>query len=283
MGNSLQAFRNIIAAPLATINPAKISDNRINNVGDALEEFLKDLYASTVDMDDLVAKDAIHKKIFSWEGNSSNPPDFVVRGGDAVEVKKIKSLTATIALNSSYPKNKLRSDDLRVASGAKRAEDWVEKDIVYAIGSVPAVDLQRLWLVYGDCIAASHEVYEKVVDPISTAARSVFSQLGFKVEVPTNEIAKFNKVDPLQSTDLRVRGMWSIKNPSTLFADIVQVSLQRQYYLLMREEKYQSFPAEDREYLEHLKKSGFTNRKVNIPNPDEPTNLIVARLISYEI
>lgn len=283
MGNSLQAFRNIIAKPLATINPAKISDNRINNVGDALEGFLKDLYAGTMDISDQQAKDETYEKVFSWQGNVKNPPDFMIRGGDAVEVKKIKKLTSSIALNSSYPKNKLRSDDTRVAGGAKRAEEWVEKDIVYAIGTVPGTELQRLWLVYGDCLAASHEVYERVVRPISTAARAVFGDLGFEVEIPTNEIAKFNKVDPLQATDLRVRGMWSLKNPSVLFADMVRLSSRRQYYLLMREDKYMSFAEHDREYLEKLHLDGYANKKISIPNPDNPEELILARLLSYEI
>ena len=284
MGNSLRAFITIVNAPLATINPAKISSNRINNVGDALEGFIKDVYAGTLDPAiPNPTKDQIYGKTFSWLGNSSHPPDCMIRGGDAIEVKKISNLTSSIALNSSHPKNKLHSDDPRVASGAKVAESWAEKDLVYAIGSTANNELKRLWLIYGDCFAASREVYERVVDPISRASRAVYTELGFDLEIATNEIAKFNKVDPLGITDLRVRGMWSIKNPSVVFADHVHATPQRQYYLLMREEKYQSFTEQDRYEMEAVSKTGFSIKKISIRNPDNPAQMIQARLISYEI
>jgi hypothetical protein len=284
MGNSLRAFITIVNAPLATINPAKISSNRINNVGDALEGFIKDVYSGALssNLPD-TAKDLLYAKTFSWLGNSSHAPDCMIRGGDAIEVKKISNLTSSIALNSSHPKNKLHSDDPRVASGAKAAEPWTEKDIVYAIGSTANSELKRLWLIYGDCFAASREVYERVVDPISRASRAVYTELGFDLEVATNEIAKFNKVDPSGITDLRVRGMWSIKNPSVVFADQVHATPQRQYYLLMREEKYMSFSEQDRSSLEAITIAGFSNTTISIKNPDNPAQTIQARLISYEI
>lgn len=284
MGNTLTAFRNILEHPLAPINPAKISTNRINNVGDALEGFLKDIYADT--NNDTISdskKDEIYNKVFSWLGNSSNPPDFILRGGDAVEVKKINKLNPVVALNSSYPKSKLHFDDNRIAPTAKLAEQWDTKDIVYAIGSTPNNELKRLWLIYGDCYAASREVYQRVVGPIRKASRAVYRELGFELEVETNEIAKFNKVDPLGITDLRVRGMWHIKNPSRIFENLTHASEQRQYYLLMREAKYAEFPTTDRTYLEQYTTPGYLNRVITIRNPDNPAKLMDARFISYEL
>ena len=136
--NTLRAFRHIIENPNATINPAKISSNRINNVGDALEGFIKDAYAELLDthLSDY-EKDVVYSRVFSWLGNSGNPPDSMLLGGDGIEVKKIQSISSGIVLNSSSPKNKLYASDSRVATGAKTAENWTEKDIVYAIGSVP--------------------------------------------------------------------------------------------------------------------------------------------------
>ena len=44
--NVLKAFSNIIENPNSPVDPAKISNNRINNVGDALENYVKDAFCS---------------------------------------------------------------------------------------------------------------------------------------------------------------------------------------------------------------------------------------------
>lgn len=278
--NTLRAFRHIIENPNATINPARISSNRINNVGDALEGFIKDAYAELLDthLSDY-EKDVVYSRVFSWLGNSGNPPDSMLRGGDGIEVKKIQSISSAIALNSSSPKNRLYASDTRVATGAKTAENWIEKDIVYAIGSVPGQDLKRLWLIYGDCYAASKEVYDRLSNAIATGVRQL-PDIQFQ---KTNELGRVNKVDPLGITNLRVRGMWHIDNPSRVYAHLVSNSPNRQYYLLMREEKYQTFPLSDRLALERIQSPHYDNSLVEIRNPDNPAQLIKARFIKYEV
>lgn len=277
--NTLRAFKHIIENPNATINPAKISSNRINNVGDALEGFIKDAYAELLDthLSDY-EKDVVYSQVFSWLGNSGNPPDSMLRGGDGIEVKKIQSISSAIALNSSSPKNKLYASDTRVATGAKIAENWTEKDIVYAIGSIPVQDLKRLWLIYGDCYAASKDVYDRLSSAIATGVRQL-PDIQFQ---KTNELGRVNKVDPLGITNLRVRGMWHIDNPSRVYSHLVSNSSNRQFYLLMREQKYQSFPVGDRLALERIQTNGYSNSVIEIRNPDNPAQLIKARFIKYE-
>ena len=280
--NILTAFKNIVDNPHATINPAKISSNRINNVGDALEGYIKDSVVGLLGQGSVMdsERDKLYSQAFSWLGNGGNPPDCIIKAGDAIEIKKIQSLNSDIALNSSHPKNKIYADDTRVASGAKTAENWVEKDIIYAIGSTSDnLELQRLWFIYGDCYAASREVYEKLVNAIGKGVNSVPDVVFQK----TNELGKVNKVDPLGITNMRIRGMWHISNPSKLYSQLVNQTDDRQFYLLMREAKYQSFPKADREVIESVKKDGFVNQIVEIRNPDNPANLIKARLIKYEI
>jgi hypothetical protein len=48
-------------------------------------------------------------RVFSYQGNPNNPPDLMIRQGDAIEIKKIESPHSSLALNSSYPKAKLFS------------------------------------------------------------------------------------------------------------------------------------------------------------------------------
>ena len=105
-------MRNIIDAAVTLVkqNNFNLTDlqggnNRMNSRGDALEFYVKNLFADTFYCSE-AERLTVWSKIFSWLGNSANPPDFMLRGGDAVEVKKIESPDAT---NSSYPKHTLKS------------------------------------------------------------------------------------------------------------------------------------------------------------------------------
>lgn len=80
-----------------------LGKNRINNVGDALERYVQDLFIDGFGLNenDRNIKIAEH---FSYLGNSSNPPDMMLKGGDAIEVKKIESKNSDLALNLAIPK-----------------------------------------------------------------------------------------------------------------------------------------------------------------------------------
>lgn len=76
-------------------------------MGGALEEYVKDIFVDTVGELDLEIRNQKISSHFSYFGNQNNPPDSILCGGDAIEVKKIESRGASLALNSSYPKSKL--------------------------------------------------------------------------------------------------------------------------------------------------------------------------------
>ena len=120
MTDILTAIVNITNNPVPDIlNHYKIiSNNRINSVGDALEEYIKDAFANTINEGNLRARADKHSQTFSWLGNQNHPPDMILKNGDAIEVKKITSLKSQIALNSSYPKNKLLSSDTMLVNEA---------------------------------------------------------------------------------------------------------------------------------------------------------------------
>ena len=108
-------------------------------------------------------KNKIFSQNFSYIGNQNNPPDLIIRNGDAIEIKKIENLNSAIALNSSYPKAKLHADSPMITKSCRECEDWREKDILYVIGVVAKENiLKSLWFVYGDCYAAEKEIYEKI-------------------------------------------------------------------------------------------------------------------------
>ena len=68
-------------------NPS--ATNRANSMGDALEFFVRDSFCNSYAITDGKKKSNIYSSNFSYSGNQNNPPDIIIVGGDAIEVKKI--------------------------------------------------------------------------------------------------------------------------------------------------------------------------------------------------
>ena len=284
MTNILQAIATIINNPIPDLlsHYRSQSKNRINAVGDALEEFVKDAFANTIYEINLSKKNEIYRKKFSWTGNQNNPPDLIIRDGDAIEVKKIQSLKSQIALNSSYPKSKLFSDSPMITSACRNCEEWREKDIVYVIGVISKQKLSMLWMIYGDCYGASKEHYERIKNKIASGINEIpdveFSQ--------TKELGRVNKVDPLGITYLRIRGMWGIDNPFNVY-NYLDIGYDRdsdfQLIALIRESKYLSLPISNRTMLEAISEPGFSIQNKSLKSPDNPAMLVPIKIISYQV
>lgn len=282
MTNILKALTNIVKNPVTDLIAHYNGSNRANNMGDALETYVKDIFCDSLDKNN-EEKDRIYSQNFSYLGNTNNPPDIVLKDGDAVEVKKIESMGSALALNSSYPKNKLFADDSRITDECKNCDNgtWKQKDIIYVVGVAlkGTKKLKALWFVYGDCYAAKPETYKKISDKISESVQEI-ENIEF---TKTNELAKIKKVDPLGITDLRVRGMWHIENPIKVFEDITTVNPDNDFTVnaLMLEEKYNSFPDEDRQKIENLSVNKFTVENIEIKSPNNPAELLKAKLIKF--
>lgn len=277
--NLLIALINIIENPIVDLVSHYKGSNRANNVGSALENYVKDVFCHSVNS----ADDIIHSQYFSYLGNQNNPPDAIIRNGDAIEVKKIESLNSAIALNSSYPKNKLYRDDSRITKDCQNCEDndWIEKDILYVVGVAPknSQKLKALWFVYGDCYAADSAIYQRIANKISQGIQEV-PDVEF---IETNELAKVKKVDPLGITDLRVRGMWHIENPIKVFKHIASVESQHNFtvHAIISNKKYATYPIEDKVKLENLQNQLFKISDIQIKSPNNPAKTIAAKLLSY--
>ena len=76
-------------------------------------------------------------------------------------------------------------------------------------------------------------------EPIKTKINSVLDSLGLE-KGETVELGKVRKVDPLGITELRIRGMWSIENPLSVFEDLCTIEDESKFHLfaLIRKEKY---------------------------------------------
>ena len=279
--NIINAIINLVNNPVLEIKEVYTNKNRINSSGDALEEYIKDLFAGTFNT--TIEADRLSKisEVFSYIGNNSNPPDGMLRNGDAIEVKKIESKDATLALNSSYPKHKLFANSEMLLDSCRSAETWVEKDMIYAIGVVKSHKLKHLCMVYGLDYCASTEIYKRIKDTIKLGVNTIPN-----IELAeTKELGRLNKVDPLGITYLRIRGMWGIENPWKVFNYIYErdVSKNFNFMCIINNEKWNSFT--NRSELVGLSQNvqSLIIKDVEIKNPNNPAQLRDAKLITFSI
>jgi len=283
MSNILKAFINIVANYRTDVNLLNNGNNRANNTGDGLEEYIKNAFADTINEIDIQIKLKKFSQTYAYSGNKNNPPDLILQNSDAIEIKKLESHGTAIALNSSYPKSKLYADSPMITTACRSCENWIEKDMLYAIGNVPknTNQLKSLWLVYGDCFCADKEVYERIKDTISNGIIAI-PDVEF---TETNELGKVKKVDPLGVTDLRIRGMWHIENPMKIFDYIYKYDNAKDFQLicLMKKEKYETMPQEDRQMIENLDNPNVSVSDIKIKNPNNPVQLMDGKLLVFKI
>jgi NgoPII restriction endonuclease len=62
-----------------------------------------------------------------------------------------------------------------ITTACRDCEERDIKDIVYTVGSIDkdTNSLRYIWMVYGDCYAASSEIYERIADKISEGVNGV--------------------------------------------------------------------------------------------------------------
>lgn len=276
----IDAILNIVQKPITRLDRQYRSGNRAQDAGTALEEYVKDLFAGTFDMDGRTRLEKI-SEVFSYLGNKSNPPDAMLRGGDAIEVKKIEKEDASLALNSSYPKHVLKSDSAMISRACRDAENWTEKDMLYVVGVVKQLKLYHLAFVYGLDYCATESCYagirQRIQDGVNAIEGVDFSE--------TKELGRVNKVDPLGITYLRVRGMWGIENPWKVFDYVYQRDFSKQFNFmcLINSEKWNRLHGTER-VLELARTNPHLKvLDIRIKDPDNPARLNEAKLVCFSI
>lgn len=281
MSNIINAIIQLVKNPKFELRKYSESHNRANNMGEALEEYIKDIFAGTVNESDENIRNQKLSEVFSYLGNQNNPPDSMLRGGDAIEVKKIESNDSSLALNSSYPKAKLFADSPMIKNACRTCENWTVKDMIYAVGVVDDNNIKSLALVYGDDYCAEKSVYEQIKAVIKNGVESI-SGVEF---AETKELGRVNRVDPLGITYLRVRGMWGIENPFSVFDYVYKRDYSKKFNFmaLINNEKYYSF--DNYSTLEKMCENivGLKIADIKIKNPNNPAQLKEAKLITYTI
>lgn len=257
--------------------------NRANNMGDALEYYIKDLFCSSINVSDFAEKDLKYSEYLSYLGCKRNPPDFIIKQSSAVEVKKAEGLSfGAIALNSSHPKNILHSNSTLITKACRECEDefggWNQKEMIYAIGNVKDNELRMLWLLDGHCYCADEEVYSRIQNTIKDGV----SEINGVEFAESNELGKVKKIDPLQITDLRIRGMWNISHPMKVFDYLVDDYTKKtnfQVYCLMLKDKFDKICEDDKNNLiEYIESGKLTKQDIKVKNPNNPAKYLDAVL-----
>lgn len=276
--NTLIALANLKKIGGKNLDVVYSDTNRVSGEGLSFEYFVKDLYCNSFNIDDFDEKTTVHENFLSYKGATNNPPDFIIKGSDAAEVKKVGSYGSQIQLNSSKPKSKLLSTNERIKEDCLHCEDdiggWDEKDLIYIIGTVKDYILENIWFLYGDCYAARNEIYTNLTNSIEEH----IDQLGENMS-DTNELGRLNYVDPLQISSLRIRGMWIMLNPSNVYGYAIEDMESTPVISIMRESKFESMvrntPDEVYKYIE----GSYTIQKIGLRNPNNPMERISSVII----
>lgn len=281
MKNIINAIINLVTNPKVELVRHYSYVNRANNMGDALEEYIKDLFAGTVDETDENIRNSKLSDVFCYMGNATNPPDSMLKNdGDAIEVKKLQGIN-DLALNSSHPKRTLKIDNPKINNHCRDCEKWSERDMLYVIGVCDTKKIKQLCMVYGTEYCADIETYTRIENVVKEGLQSIEN-----VELAqTNELGRLNKVDPLGITNMRIRGMWTIMNPLKVFNYIYTPNSSKifNFMCLINSEKYATLSnVKDLESLTN-EISDLNIKDVKVKNPNNPAQLIECKLITFAI
>lgn len=160
-----------------------------------------------------------------------------------------------------------------ITGACRKCEDWKVKDLLYTIRTTENKLLKSLWFVYGDCYAASQEIYEKASEEIQNIKESRL-QIDFTC----------GKIDMLDITQYSSNQGWVIQNPSKAF-NYLSESSSNNFTInsLMTIEKYDSFPETDKFFLENLNNPSLSIKNVKIKSPNNPAKLVDAKLIQFNL
>ena len=276
--NIIDCIINAIKYHNREIGISNNEHNKLHALGEPFEDYVKDLFSNAIDLN-IVEKNERYNSVFSYGGGKNNPPDAIIRYGDAIEVKKVESIGG-IPLNSSYPKSMLYKDDPRISSFCRNIEngEWSAKDIIYAIGCLEKRALKSLVLVYGSIYCAEKEYYEKVFNEIKDSILSA----NFELE-ETNELAHINAVDPLGITYFRARSLWGISHPFKVY-DYIHHYTNKNIFEMMAiipTNKFNTFVNQDKLIELSQKDNRLNIVDAKVKNPNNTAELVNVKLITY--
>lgn len=233
--------------------------NRVTTGGNVLEEYTRNIFCGRYPISDARNKQTAYSANFSYLGNQNNPPDIIIKNGDAFEIKDTKR--RSLALKGSLPNDKLRAEDGRISDACRNCEElpWKAKDLFYVFGNAKKGVLKNLFFIHGTCCAADPAVYDNFV---------------WETKVKKNDVV-FSVSSRIHKT----------KSPLKLVKNLVKLNNKTEFQVvaIMKKEKYLSYPLADRRRLESISNGNMSIGEVMLPDPNKSKEYIAAKLINYSI
>lgn len=275
--NALYAIKNIVNDEKLEVRESDKFSNKMNLQGESFESYIKSAFSDTIGFQDGIGKNLRHNKVFSYLGNQTNPPDMMLKGGDAIEVKKLASSGAYLQMNSSYPERILKRDSTMITESCRNCEEWTQKDLIYCIGVLNKSAIKSIWVIDAHLLASDERTYLRVRDSIK---KSVSALDGLEMH-DTKELAKVKKVDPLGITQLRVRGMWIMDNPKRIYSYLYKRDDKTKFDMigLFRKTKFNEYGGTS--VFDGMNTISIAD--VPILDPDNPANMIDSVMVKYTI
>lgn len=285
--NVLVALYNILSRNSSILTPIFRSNGSANAAGDSLEFFIKDMFCTGASQYQYEhEKQKIYDRYLSWSGDSSHFPDFIVKNGVAVEPKKMNNQSkASIALNSSYPKDYIYPNSQNIPSKnlIKEDDEWLKKEVVYVVGNLnkKTNKLLSLWLVYGNTFIADREIYLNLIGEIREAITETNATLQ-----ESKELARAIGIDPLKHSNLRVRGMYELYHPALVFeqyiSDMSCSDDATKIYLVILKSDLEKLETsgENPDFTTFYSNGILTKKEIRLPDPNNPYESLDAIIFS---
>jgi hypothetical protein len=205
----------------------------------------------------------------------------IIQGGDAIIIKTIKTCKGSFTINNYPPKNRLMWNDPWVLKNCRRVDggQWNSKDVFYVTGWIEKGRIKYLIFIQGTCFIPEEKVYNTKINNLKKNIFNYLESEGLQT-IKTNSLGKVNNIDPLGVTNLRIKSVWSVKNPLKIFSDIFSYDKNKDFTLigLMFKNKFDSFPKKDIDAIVNDK--NIKIKDVKIKNPNNPKTLMAAKLIT---
>jgi hypothetical protein len=222
-----------------------------------------------------------YDEAFSYLGSKNKLPDMILKDGDALVIKTIKTIKGSLTISNTPPKDRLNWNDPWIAKNCRMVDggQWNSKDIFYVTGWIERGKLKYLYFVQGRCFASEEKFYTKKIEGIKNNIYNYLASEGLKAN-NTVGLAKVGKMDPLGRTTLRIKNIWKIQNPIKAFSDVYTYDRKQDFTLiaLMLKNKFDSFPNKD---IDAIKSNNqIMSKDVRIKDPNDPAKKLDAKLIT---
>jgi hypothetical protein len=254
--------------------------SQITTVRQQIENYVKDaISGSFKSVKDKKSTDR-YSETFSYIGNKNKPPDMIMKGGDAVIIKTIKTYKGSLTINNSPPKDRIMWNDPWIIKSCQTIDggQWNSKDIFYAIGWTEKRKLKYLNFLHGSCFIPEEKFFNKKIQGLKKNIYNYLESEGLEAKSAIG-LGKVDNIDPLGIINLRIKGVWRIKNPLVIFSDIFNYDRKQEFtsIALMLKNKFDSFPKKDVNAI--VNDNQIEIKDVKIKNPNNFQRKIDAKLI----